>query len=287
MRLVVKNQGKLLKTYQFNKGPVYIGRHIHSQVYLPDASVSRQHAVLFDTPKGKWYLEDLDSANRTYLNAEEIHKTEVTDGDIIRIVDFTLDIDLKQEINDNRVSVNMEDTLTSVTRDEKTIIRKHSFEKAPPLRMPASRVKNFIEAAEHIYSSENIEQLVRNILNLTARQFSANRNYCAVRLQPSGKWQHQTGKKRSGQQIKINEIEVGSEFQQVVEKQQCLLFPRMSLELRQKRLQSAIIAPLLALDGCYGLIYVDNSMDHEHYTLSDVDYLMILAVSAAAFIKSL
>ena len=284
MRLVVKKEGKLFKSFQFAKGPVYIGRHIHSQVYLPDPSVSRQHAVIYNTPKGKWYIEDLDSSNRTFLNAEEIHKVELNDGDIVRIVGFTLDIDLKHG-NHNPVAINMEDTLTSVNREEKTIVRKHSFEKAPPIRMPASRIKNLMEASEQIRSLEKLEQLGKIINQLTIRQFSANRSFCNIRTRTSGPWQYQSGKIRSGRSLKLNEIEVRSQFEDVIEKQQCLLFPRMSLELRQKRMQSAIIAPLRAVEGCYGMIYVDNSMDHEHYTLSDVDYLMILAVLSAAVVK--
>jgi hypothetical protein len=33
-------------------------------------------------------------------------------------------------------------------------------------------------------------------------------------------------------------------------------------------------------------LYVDNAMDHEHYSLSDLDYLMLLAIHTAAIVEN-
>ena len=62
MRLVVKRSGETVNEFRFSKGPIHIGRHKHSQVFLRDIMVSRQHAVIFATQDGKWIVEDLDSA---------------------------------------------------------------------------------------------------------------------------------------------------------------------------------------------------------------------------------
>jgi hypothetical protein len=35
------------------------------------------------------------------------------------------------------------------------------------------------------------------------------------------------------------------------------------------------------------VLYVDNAMVHDHYSLSDLDYLMILAMHVAAILKGL
>ena len=34
MRLVVKRNDQIVNEFQFDRGPVYIGRHAHSQVFL-------------------------------------------------------------------------------------------------------------------------------------------------------------------------------------------------------------------------------------------------------------
>jgi hypothetical protein len=38
--------------------------------------------------------------------------------------------------------------------------------------------------------------------------------------------------------------------------------------------------------GCFGAIYIDNATDHEHYTLSDLDYLMLLSIHTATVLKN-
>ena len=62
MRLIMKRDGKTVKEFRFTKGPVYIGRHVHSQVFLPDREVSRQHAAIYATREGKWMVEDKKSS---------------------------------------------------------------------------------------------------------------------------------------------------------------------------------------------------------------------------------
>ena len=66
MRLVVKQGDRTVNELQFEKGPIYIGRHSNSQVFLPDKTVSRQHAVIYNTKDGQWVVEDLESANKTF-----------------------------------------------------------------------------------------------------------------------------------------------------------------------------------------------------------------------------
>ena len=47
MRLVIKKDDKVINEFQFKRGPVNIGRHADSQVFLADRTVSRHLAVIF------------------------------------------------------------------------------------------------------------------------------------------------------------------------------------------------------------------------------------------------
>ncbi|MCH7558561.1 MAG: FHA domain-containing protein [Planctomycetes bacterium] len=82
MRLVVKRNGQTVNDFRFDPDlvGVYIGRHAHSQVFLPDRAVLRQHAAIFTTQEGKWVVEDLDSANKTYLNDKAIHTAAIIEN---------------------------------------------------------------------------------------------------------------------------------------------------------------------------------------------------------------
>ena len=41
---------------------------------------------------GKWVVEDLNSANKTFLNDNVIHKAELNDDDVVRIADFSIEV---------------------------------------------------------------------------------------------------------------------------------------------------------------------------------------------------
>jgi hypothetical protein len=51
------------------------------------------------------------------------------------------------------------------------------------------------------------------------------------------------------------------------------------------RIRSAMVAAVMRSTGCFGVMYVDNAMIHEHYSLSDLDYLMLIAMHTASILK--
>jgi len=52
------------------------------------------------------------------------------------------------------------------------------------------------------------------------------------------------------------------------------------------RVPPAMIAPIMDPSGCFGVLYVDNAGEKQYYTLSDLDYLMLLAIHAAAIVET-
>jgi len=294
MRLVVKRNSQIVNEFQFDRGPVYIGRHAHSQVFLPDRAVSRQHAAIFTTQEGKWVVEDLDSANKTYLNDKAIHKAEIKTGDCIRIADFTIEINLEAD-TDAEKAIQLEDTLISASHKptaapaesaREIIVRKPDAERAPDIRLPAKRVKDFLQATETICKANGLDELLKTLLSLTLRQFSAYHSWCALRNQPTGPMTSHAGKSRHGPAVDLNDIKLSEKITQAVDKRQFLLVPQVSAPTEENRIRSAMIAPVIDPSGCFGVLYVDNSMDYEHYSLSDLDYLMLLAIHTAAIIEN-
>ena len=72
-----------------------------------------------------------------------------------------------------------------------------------------------------------------------------------------------------------------------MDKREHILVPQIPREIAQGTIRSAIITPILIEKDCHGAIYADNSREHEHYTIADLDYLMIIAIHTAAIIKKL
>jgi len=287
MPFTVKQSNRTINEFRFTEGPIYIGRHTHSQIFLPDRAVSRHHAVIFSTQDGKWMVEDLDSANKTYLNDETVRKAEIKTGDVLRITDVTIEINLEEDTGADR-PVSLEDTLATPSRGPQIIVRKPDSEHAPDIKLPAKRVKDFVEATEAICKVDSIDEVLQALLHIAAKQFATFHSWCALRNQPTGPMTCHAGKRRDGQAIELSNIRLSEEITQALEKGQFLLFlfSQVSAQIGEERIRSAMVAPIVGQAGCFGVLYVDNAMDHEHYSLGDLDYLMLLAIHTAAILEN-
>ncbi|MCK4294208.1 MAG: FHA domain-containing protein [Planctomycetes bacterium] len=283
MRLVVKQSDGSVREFQFTAGPIHIGRGTDSQVFLPDTKVSRQHAVIFSMPEGNWMIEDLDSANKTYLNDKPIHKTQIKTGDCLRIADFSIEIDFEAEADKPS---HLEDTLITAPRKPQVIARNLDAEHAPDIKFPAKRAKDFLRATEAICKAGGPDAVLKTLLTIIFRQFDAHHAWCALRNEPEGPMTSHAGKARDGKTIGLNDIKLYGKITQAVEKGQFLLFPKVSSQSKEQGVLSAMIAPVMDPTGCFGVLYMDNAEDHRPYNLSDLDYLMLLAIHTAAILEN-
>jgi len=289
MRVLVKKSDGNTKELQFTEGPISIGRGTNNHVFLPDRGVSREHAVINSTDDGKWIVEDLGSSNKTYLNDKEIQKAEIKHGDCLRITDFTLEIILKKQAQAEE-SVHPEDTLhleaaLTVPKHE-TVVRRPDAQHAPAMRLAARRLTDFSKATERIFQTGSLDALLLTLLDITLEQFSAYHVWCALRKQPTGPMTCHGGKRRDGAPVQLNELQLSQKITQAVEKGQFFVLPSVSAHVEAKgRIRSAIVAAIMRPTGCFGVLYVDNAMIHDHYSLSDLDYLMLIAMHTAAIMK--
>lgn len=290
MRLVVKQGDRTINELQFEKGPIYIGRHSNSQVLLPDKTVSRQHAVIYNTQDGQWLVEDLDSANKTYLNDVEIHKAEIKNGDTIRITDFNIEVNFQDSAGpDPGETVELEETPATLMTGPQIIIRKLGAQQAPAIRFPAERAPEFLQATDEISKAENIDKALLSLLEIIQKQFKTYHAWCALRTQPTGPMTAHAGRERSGQSIEQGSLEVADKIGEAIDKKQFMLFifPRDLNVKKEIQIRSVIIAPLLTPSGCFGVLYANNTFRDDHYNLGDMDYLMLLGMHMATVLARL
>ena len=72
------------RTFYLDKPVLSIGRLASNDIWLADPFVSRQHCVIRNED-GRYVIEDLNSANGTYVDGERIHSRLLEDGSQIRI----------------------------------------------------------------------------------------------------------------------------------------------------------------------------------------------------------
>jgi pSer/pThr/pTyr-binding forkhead associated (FHA) protein len=297
MRLVVKQNDRTVNEFQFEKGPVYIGRGETCQVRLHDRTVSRQHAVLFNTQDGKWTVEDLGSANKTYLNDQVIQKTEIKTGDRLRIIDFTIEITLDETAENKKPAhtetekpTHSEDTIAAPTVGSSQIIeRKLGTADAPPIRIPAHRVTDLLQANEKINQAHNPDELLLALLDVTSKQLGTYHSWCAMRNSPTGPMTCHAGKTREGQPLELNNIKLNEKINDAIEKSNFLLFifSKDMTKEEKGQIRSVVIAPIIGPVGCFGILYANNTFRDEHYSLSDLDYLMLLGMHVSSALQKM
>jgi hypothetical protein len=234
-------------------------------------------------------VEDLGSSNKTYLNDKEISKAEIKHGDCLRIIDFNLEIIL-QEQTEAETSSQLEDTMhleaALTTPKHETVVRKPDAQHAPAMRLAARRLTDFSEASEKIFLAETLDELLLTLLSVTLDQFSAYHVWCALRTEAGGPMICHAGKRRDGQAVQLDQLQLSDKITQAVEKGQFMVLPRVSAQIESKdRIRSAMIATIMRPGGCFGVLYVDNAMANDHYSLSDLDYLMLIAMHTAAILN--
>jgi len=81
----------LVSTQTFDRDVIKIGRLPSAQLRLDDLKVARIHAVI-EIPSGgkEFFLQDMGSAEGTFLNAEKIKRQKLKDGDQIVVGDTKL-----------------------------------------------------------------------------------------------------------------------------------------------------------------------------------------------------
>jgi len=287
MRLFVSLGESSVNELKFDRGPIYIGRQMGSQVFLPDKSVSRQHAVLYTTKDGDWIIEDLGSSNKTHVNSQAIHKQELSHNDVIRVADFLIRVSFEEdEDHDRRQS--MEDTLIGehhVHRDLHTVERKLIAMDAPPFKFSARRIKYYHDALATIGHCKDLKGLYACVMEVLFRQFKAKNIWMTFRKKPTGPMDIEDGKQVSTAHIKKLDLALPASLSESVEKNTYLLIHQLPRQITARGIRSVMITPILAGNNNHGVIYIANSTDHPHYNLQDLDYLILLSINIGYFIE--
>lgn len=89
LRVRLSLKGRPIKTYTFAEETVTIGRDPDADIFLDNTGISRSHAKIERTSHG-YVIEDLNSANGTFVNDKQITSELIRENDVIRVGKFSL-----------------------------------------------------------------------------------------------------------------------------------------------------------------------------------------------------
>ena len=97
--IVVMRNGRVVAEYPLKKDRVLIGRNSKQDIMLRGAWASRYHAQIIHL-NGKYFLQDLNSKNGTYVGKELVSWHPLADGDRFQIAGFVMEYQLQQNEQD-------------------------------------------------------------------------------------------------------------------------------------------------------------------------------------------
>jgi hypothetical protein len=285
MRLVVKENGRLVNQLQFIKGPIHLGRHAQCQIFLPSQSVSRQHAVIFLAEEGQWMVKDLHSTNKTYLNGKVISEESIETGDRIQIGDYIVEVDLEKDSAANRL-IPLEDTQAPISCGPQLITRTLDIGHAPAIRMPAHRANDLCQILGKVAHAGGGPQTLKVLLDVLINQFHAGRVWCSFRYDTDGILEEQGGRTDTGLPFDLKSGALRKQIEQACNRRQFLLLRRIEQQPLREQGKSVIIVPIVAIEGNLGVVYIESEPDQAPFTMSDLDYAMLLSINLGIILEN-
>jgi len=285
MYVIQRQDGQMVGRLHFASGPIYIGRGTDCQVLLGNAAVSRQHAVIYATDSTGWWIRDLCSANGTDLNGRPVERAKLKSGDSIVIGDSTLEVDLSDDTESTKPS-HLEDTLVGMPSGPRVIARPLEFDHAPPIRMPAQRVGDFIQALSLLGKASGPNEMVQTVLQILAKHFTAARVWCGLRYDPAGALTNYSGITDAGEPFHLHRHVLKDKVRHALEERAFLLITGVKDRNSEGAARAAMIAPLVGSAGNYGIFYLDSHPGREPYQAGDLDYLMLVALHLGAVLEN-
>ncbi len=87
--LVLQYEGKIIKELPVQKASIGLGRAPRNEIVIDNLAVSSHHAKVI-VEEGRFFIEDLNSLNGTFLNNQLIRKSALKEGDEIVIGKHTV-----------------------------------------------------------------------------------------------------------------------------------------------------------------------------------------------------
>ena len=302
MRVLVKRGFSLIYDKRFDKGPVNIGRRRECHISLPDRSVSRKHAMILKDPKGNWYVQDMESANQTLVNGKPVSRVPLSEGDVISIADFTIEVHMDDPIADSakEVSHNEEQQVfdqrfnlseTVIAHELKESIYSCSCRYDRVVELAPRHLKDFYDINLALFNLNDEESFLEEFTSILKDQFQAAHVWAGLRETTAGPLTCYYGRGRGGAKLDMTGMPGKHIIRQAVDTEKYILVPDFSDSFSPEdtrlpdagHVLSAMAAPIVAPIGIYGIIYLDNWQDCQPYDRQDLDYLSLLSIQVAAF----
>ncbi len=270
--------------------PQLIGRSSEA-LPLTDMTISRRHAEL--TPDdGQWYINDLDSANGTFVNGEKVSEpTLLKTGDQLRTGSTLFLYGRESQFREHPVRVVRHGRMDSSV--EKTVPSNDDsviMAVPEPTAEAAHQLAVIYQLMQLVGSNFDRRVLLERVMDLIFEHFEVDRGFILLQNDPDQRPDPVVVRYRQKPRTKDEKNIMVSRtiVQHVMHKREGVLSSNAMADRRfragdsvqEYRIRSAMCVPMQFQDRLFGVIHVDSQV--KNYTYTDDQLRLMTAIGAQA-----
>jgi signal transduction histidine kinase len=299
VKLVVLN-GDMANWEFVLEGPeMTVGRRADNDVVLSsDRRVSRVHARLFERD-GVWHIEDMASANGTFVNDRRVHApVRLRPGDRIRVGRTFIEVVPEATSPAERQAARMVDLVAEdqPVREEDSVVLEVKTTAAVPEEGAPEKLRRRLlvltQVAETLGSTLDLDQLLGRVLDYVLEVVPAETGIILLRDE-NGQWSPKVARVRGAAEegkVAVSTRLVDRALRDAVTilTEDALTDQRFSdaSSIHELRIRSALCAPLIHRGEHLGAIYLHTTSDTDIFGHDAVELLNSIAPQAAAAIAN-
>ena len=273
-----------------------IGRHDANTIRIKDASVSKEHSLIFFNGYQDWMIKDLGSTNGTYLNGVRIRKEVILrSNDEIRFGNISCIFTNEADSVHRLVRAGEQDMETIVlaigapaTQDR--FLPEKEISHLSTLRADYEKLRVTYELQRDIGLNTDIETILKLILEHTFEFLDCDRGVILL-AGKDGELEPKAYKSRRPQ----DKLIVSSTLIHHVQKERAgILSSDISMDSRFERadsiaiqgIRSSIAVPIIHGDDLLGIMIIDSSKEANAFTEKDLNLVTNISNQTAQMIKN-
>jgi signal transduction histidine kinase len=282
------------KSFAIGDVPVTIGRGDDQAICIRHRSLSRSQARI-EPSEGRFFIVDLGSKNGTLVNGVRVQRKEVRHGDTITFGDLDLVFRSEPDAASHRGTTLQPHATRALLRSPITRLagERGSEGSGAAGARAESRLRTLIEVTKLLPVSDDIDALLRKILDLVFQILDVDRGVILLLDEQTGKLEPRVVKTThpvpDGRPIYSQKI-----VQYVLEKSVAALFSDAAHDPRLDTARSVVMqsicasmcVPLKPKDDVIGVLYVDNQSAARLFAEDDLEFLLAFASQAAVALEN-
>jgi len=309
-QLIVKALDKVIKEIILAKDGFSIGRLPDNDLELNDHLVSRHHSKIIKQGI-EFFVQDLGSANGTFLNKKAIKTERLKDGDEIQIGHTTIVFKAESSFiipkapplgKDVRMGSDIVRHVGELSIDYRLDVKdilaqgKSIAEAVKPLKQSKESERFFIlyHLGRAVTSATTLDEVLEIAMGSIFSVINADRGVIMLIDKDTGKLVYKLTKRSKNSKDKNEHVFVSQTITNKVINDKVSIItsdagndPRFQagLSIAQFHIRSALCVPLWEKQDVFGVIYVDNLLQNAAFTQDELELLTAIANQIAIRIK--